>query len=319
MTKESLMREGTVWLPRSLSTMSHYFDTIFYVILWGSVFLFLAMFGVSVYFLVKYKRSSTNLKASGQLRHSTLLEVLWSGIPLILLMFIFAWGYDGYLKLVVPPQDAMEIRVTAKKWLWNFDYPGTSISLINELVVPVDTPVKIVMSSEDVIHSFFVPNFRIKKDVIPNRYTRVWFEATEVGTFQLFCTEFCGDGHSNMLADVKVLSQGDYQKWLKNGSSTDAIPLYELGEQLYKSKACFTCHSLDGSDTAGPSWKGIYETDRSFTDGSSTKADDNYLRQSIVNPGSKVLNGFAPVMPTFSGLLSDREIMALIEFIKAQK
>lgn len=190
---------------------------------------------------------------------------------------------------------------------------------MNEVVVPVNTPIKFLMTADDVLHSMFIPNMRVKKDIIPNHYTRLWFEATRTGTFQMFCTEYCGDGHSNMLATLTVLSHSEYQSWLQSSGGDEDLPLRELGQKLYTSKACNTCHSLDGSVKTGPSWKGIFSADRALGDGSSVKIDENYIRESIVNPQAKVVKGFAPVMPTYKGLLSDREINGLIEYIKTLK
>ena len=316
---ESLMDNGTFWLPESVSTVSGNVDTLFNFLMGLSVIVFLGIIGVGIYFLIKYRRTEKNKKASEQLIHSTALEISWTVIPLVICMFIFAWGYKDYLKLTVSPADAIEFQVTAKKWMWQFENPRTGAKSLNELVVPVNTPVQLIMTSEDVIHSFFVPNFRIKRDVIPNRYTQVWFEATKIGNFQVFCTEYCGDAHSNMMASIRVLSQSDYEEWLSNNNSGEDIPLEALGKKLYTAKACSTCHSLDGSSMIGPTWKGLYGTRRIFDDGSAIDVDDNYIRESIINPGARIVKGYPPVMPTYSGLLSDREISGLIEYIKTIK
>ncbi|MFT5171279.1 MAG: cytochrome c oxidase subunit 2 [Candidatus Marinamargulisbacteria bacterium] len=315
---ESLMDNGTLWFPRSVSTVSDSVDLLYYVILWGSVIGFVGILLVCLYFTFRYRRSDQNPKAKEHITENLTLELTWTVVPLILCMMIFVWGYKDYLRLVVSPDDAMEIHVTAKKWMWQFEYPKDGVITLGEMVVPVGQPVTLKMSSEDVIHSFFVPNFRIKRDVIPNRYTQVWFEATDVGDFHIFCTEFCGDGHSEMLATLRVVSHSDYQKWLKAGSgeADKGMPLAELGKKLYTSKACNTCHSLDGSSAVGPTWKGLYNSGREFNSGKTGKSDDNYIRESIVNPGAKVVKGFQPIMPSYSGLLSDREINAVIEFIK---
>ncbi|RAP35811.1 cytochrome c oxidase subunit II [Candidatus Marinamargulisbacteria bacterium SCGC AAA071-K20] len=316
---ENLIQKGSFWLPRPATQIAHDVDTLFYTILWFSVAIFLAMFIIGLVFVVKYKRTSTNTKAEKHVTHNNVAEILWTVIPLILLMIVFWWGYQDYLKLSVAPPNTMDIKVTGKKWFWSFNYPKEGINTLNEFVVPVNTPVRLIMASEDVIHSMFIPNFRVKKDVIPNRYTTVWFEASDIGIYQVFCTEYCGDGHSSMSAILKVMSQADYDRWLQsNGEDTDT-PLPELGKKLYTAKACNTCHSIDGSVKVGPSWKAIYNSDRQMADGSSVKADDNYIRESVVNPQAKVVKGFAPVMPAYAGLLSDREIDAIIEYIKSLK
>ena len=277
------------------------------------------MFIIGLMFIIKYKRTGAHVKAKKQVIHNDVIETAWTVIPLIVVMIIFWWGYKDYLKLSVSPPNTLDIKVMGKKWFWAFNYPKEGINTLNEFVVPVDTPIRLIMSSEDVLHSFYIPNFRVKKDVIPNRYTTVWFHAKDQGTYQIFCTEYCGDGHSEMLAVLKVVSYGEYEKWLKVSGEDTSTPLPELGKKLYTAKACNTCHSLDGSLKVGPSWKGIYNSPRALSDGTSVNADDNYIRESIVNPQTKVVKGCAPVMPTYAGLLSDREIDAIIEYIKSLK
>lgn len=213
----------------------------------------------------------------------------------------------------------MEIRVTGKKWLWQFEYPKEGVQSMGEFVVPVNQPVKLIMTSDDVLHSFYLPNFRQKRDVLPNRYTRLWFKPNREGVFQVFCTEFCGDGHSVMLATLRVVSNEEYKAWLKDNSSTEDIALKDLGPMLYTKNSCNTCHSTDGSPASGPSWKGIYGAERALTDGSVVTIDDDYIAESIVNPKEKVVAGYQPIMPTYKGLLTDREITAIIEYIKTLK
>jgi cytochrome c oxidase subunit 2 len=316
MKTEQLVGHG--WFPAAATDAASGPDSLFYFILIGSIIIFAGILYALIHFLIKYKRKSPNQLASGQLVHQPLLEISWTVIPFILVTIVFFWGYKDFLKMSIPPVDSMEVRVTGKKWLWQIDYPRYGVKTVGELVVPVNQPVKLVMSSEDVIHSFFIPNMRVKRDVIPNRYTRLWFEANRTGTFQVFCTEYCGDGHSQMLATLRVVSQEEFKDWLKAGSSGGDLPLPELGAKVYTKYACNTCHSLDGATSVGPTWKGLYGSNRPLTSGSA-KADDNYLRESIVNPKAKIVAGYAPVMPAFAGLLSDREIDGVIEFIKAQK
>jgi len=316
---ESLMGHGSFWLPRSASTVSDNTDLLYNVIMWGSTLLFIAIIAVGIYFVIKYRRTSANMKAEKHVIHNTTLELSWTIIPLILVMIIFVWGYKDYLKLSIPPADSMVINVTGKKWFWQFNYPKEGKNMLNEVVVPQGRPVKLVMTSEDVIHSFYVPNFRVKKDVVPNRYSIVWFEAKDTGVFQVFCTEYCGDGHSGMMATLRVLSQSDYDKWLVESELSEDIPLDQLGKKLFETKACVTCHSVDGSAKVGPTWKGLFGHHVDLANGQSVEADENYLRESMVAPNAKVVKGFAPVMPTYAGLLKDKEIAALIEYIKTLK
>jgi cytochrome c oxidase subunit 2 len=316
---ESLISNGSFWLPGSYSTVSDSVDYLFNGIYWMSLIGTLAIVGIVLYFTVKYLRSPNNQIAKKQVKDNHVLEFAWTIIPFFILMFIFYKGFDGYLNLVVAPENTIEMRATAKKWVWVFENPTNGVKTINELFVPKGVPVKLVMSSEDVLHSFYVPNFRVKKDVLPNKYTNIWFEATKAGVFQIFCTEFCGDGHSDMLATLTVLEPEDYEKWLSKAGSTDDVPLLELGEKLYESKGCNACHSIDGSAKVGPSWFALYAKPRDVASGKSVTADDNYIRESIVNPGKEVVKGYQNVMPSYSGLLTDREINAIIEYIKTLK
>ena len=307
-------------MPAGASTFSSGIDSLFNFIVWGSTLLFFAIVAITLYFIVKYRRRHAGHNYNGpHVTHNTFLELAWTVPPLILVTIIFYWGFSDFLKMSVAPQNGEEIRVVGKKWLWQFEYKNGTKTL-GELVVPVNTPIKLIMSSEDVIHSFYVPNFRIKRDVLPNRYTTQWFQAKRVGNFQVFCTEYCGDGHSEMLASVRVLSHKDYVKWLKEaGSVSPDMPLDQVGEKVYAAKACITCHSIDGSAKTGPTWKGLFGSTRKLVGGTSVVADENYIRESIKNPAAKVVEGFGPVMPPYEGLLSDREIDGVIEYIKKLK
>ncbi len=315
---ESLVSSGSLWFPERINKEAGTVDNLYNFILYASLILFVGILAVLWHFVKKYKRTPDNLKAAAHVTENHKLEIVWSVLPLILCGVIFVWGYIGFLKISVPPANAMEIHVVGKKWLWQFEYPNGT-KTIGELVVPVNESVKLIMTSEDVIHSFFVPNFRIKRDVIPNRYSRVWFNAVRTGNFQIFCTEFCGDGHSDMLGTVRVLTAEGYRAWLKDANSGSDLPLDQLGEKVYTSKGCNACHSIDGSAKSGPTWKGLFGKLRPCTDGSNNMADENYIKESILKPQSKVVKGFEPVMPTFAGLLNDREIDGVIAYIKKLK
>ena len=222
-----------------------------------------------------------------------------------------------------PPKDAVDITVTGKQWLWTFEYYNGKKTL-NELYVRQNMPVRMVMRADDVLHSFFVPAFRVKQDLIPGRYTQLWFTPTKIGTFDIFCAEYCGTGHSAMLGRVIVLSPEAYDIW-ENGVGTDgdgavaSLPPAELGEKVYKGKGCNACHSVDGSVVLGPSFKGLYGREGALEDGSSYTADENYIMKSILEPQEEVVKGFQPVMPSFKGILSDDEITALIAYMKTLK
>jgi len=306
---------GTFWLPEATSTVAGDVDALFYFILWASVFFFLLIVGLSVYFIIKYRRRADRQQATSHLK----LEVIWTVIPIILVFVVFLWGFNAFMKLQIVPRDATEIKVTGRQWMWLFDYPDGSNS-INELVVPVDQPIKLLMSSEDVIHSFYVPQFRIKQDVLPNRYTVAWFEANRTGTYDIYCAEFCGDSHSQMLGTVRVVSPEDYTAYLEGGGAAGEggeMSLVSLGEQLYTSQACYTCHSVDGSANVGPTFQDLFGHEVTMMDGSTVLADENYLRESILNPQANIVEGFQPVMPTFQGLLSERQLDALVAYIKS--
>jgi cytochrome c oxidase subunit 2 len=268
--------------------------------------------------VVKYRRRGEDTLTTG-VAHNTTLEVLWTVIPTVLVMVIFVWGFKSFIKFYVAPKDALEVKVTGQKWFWSFDYPAGA-NTVNELTVPVGKPIKLLMSSKDVLHSFYVPNFRIKRDVLPNRYQVAWFEATQVGEYQIFCTEYCGKGHSEMLGKVKVVSETDFNKWLESSSGMgEGLSLEEFGAQLYKSKACVTCHTLDGKKLVGPSFLGLFGRQEAMTDGQRFVADENYIRESILDPRAHIVNGYDPVMPTYQGILKDRQIDALIAYIKTLK
>lgn len=293
-------------------------DSLYMFLFWLSAFLFVGIASALGWFVWKYRRRGA-ASPTPAMTHNNKLEAVWTIGPLLILICIFFWGFHGYIEASVPPGDAMEIQVTAKKWLWQFEYPS-GVRTINEVHIPVGKPVKFIMTSEDVIHSFFVPTARIKQDVLPNRYTELWFTPTEPGMHRLFCAEYCGKGHSDMLAKVWVDDEAKYKDWVENGGDEGKnMPLAEFGKLLYDSRGCATCHSLDGSSGQGPSFKGIFGHQVKFNDGKSATVDENYVRESMLQPQAKIVAGFEGIMPTFQGLLREREINALVEFIKAQK
>jgi cytochrome c oxidase subunit II len=315
----SLMNDGSFWFPGSYSTFSDLVDIQYNAILWLSILFTVAIVFIVLLFTFRYKKSKKNNVAFSQIVHNGKLEFLWTFIPFLIVMAIFYWGFKDYLKLTVSPDNPLEVHVVGKKWFWTFEYPQDGIKSINELVVPVGEPVKLVMTSDDVLHSLFIPNFRVKRDLVPNRYSNIWFEANKTGNYLALCTEYCGDAHSNMYADIKVVTRSDYENWKKSSNSSDDLTLPKLGEKLYKSKGCNACHSIDGSMKIGPSWKGSYGVNREFDVGEKHIVDENYLRESIVYPAKKIVKGYQNVMPSYAGLLTDREINGIIEYIKTLK
>jgi cytochrome c oxidase subunit 2 len=309
--------------PKQVSSFAHDIDNLFFFIFYASVVLFLIVVIGMMYLAIKYRfKKGDEVRLTSSLDHNTFLEVLFFVIPLILVTITFVWGIRSYLNMLIVPDDAIEIKVTGQSWFWTFDYPEGG-STLNELVVPVETPIKIVLSSTDVLHSFYIPVMRAKMDVLPNRYNVMWFDANQAGEYEIFCTEYCGTGHSNMNAKVIVMPQKMYEVWLAEaGSADDDLPLEELGAKLYSKKACNTCHTLDGTALVGPSYlqtSQMWGQERVFDDGSSAIIDENYVRSSILEPQIQIVAGYQGVMPTYQGLLNDRELDALIAFLKTLK
>ncbi len=297
--------------PESASTMAGEVDALYFFALGVSAFFSLLIAFFIFFFFVKYKRAHTG-EIGVPLHGSVALEITWSVIPLIITMVLFGWGAKVFLDLTSPPTDAREYWVTGKQWMWKIQHPEGQRE-INELHVPKGQPIKMTMTSEDVIHSFFIPAFRIKQDVLPGRYTTVWFEATETGTFHLFCTEYCGTEHSQMIGSVVVMEPEDYQTWLAGGP---AQPPVAAGRALFARYACDTCHS-ENNTGRGPSLHGIAGQEVTVAGGRSLARDDNYLRESILNPGAKLVAGFSPLMPTFQGQINEEGVMQLIAYIKS--
>ena len=333
---------NTPGLPIRGTDIATKWDALYNFLVALSIFFFVLVIGAMLFFVFKY-RAKPGVKTKYIADHH-LLEGVWTFVPFVLLMVIFVWGYALYNKMVTAPSDAMEVRVVGKQWLWQFQYDDGRTTT-NELYVPVNQPVKLVMTSTDVLHSFFIPNFRVKQDVVPGMYSSVWFEATVPGKHQVFCTEYCGAAHSAMLAQVIALNPEDWQSWKRGkkllaaaevgsarqvNDSTDKTPLsssapqltlVEQGKSHFHAKGCVACHSPDGSPKGnlGPTLKGVFGAERPLVSGATVKADDNYIRESIENPTAKVVKGFNPVMPTFKGQVSETEMNALIAYIKSLK
>lgn len=321
---------GTYWMPQqaSKSTTDHV-DWMFYAILGLSIFCFVAITIAVLYLTWRYRHREGHTSEPST-AHDNVLEVVWTVIPSIICVFIFIGGWKGYLNMTTSPGDAMEINVVGMKWNWTFTYnKGLETIQRPELHVPVGKPVKLVMRSEDVLHSFYIPAFRTKQDVIPNRYSYLWFEAETPGVYRVYCTEYCGDAHSEMKTKVVVHERGGYEKWLNEEYEKDQVDCREFegqerqdcyvsqGEKIYESKGCKQCHSLDGSAGTGPTFQGMWGQSRNFTDGTSGVVDENYVRESVLDPMAKIRSGFSPVMPTFKGKLKDKDIDALNNWMKA--
>lgn len=305
---------ASVFAPTDATKIASEWDSLYKFLLISSLVACVLLLGGMTYFVTKYRRKTNNDKTP-YISHNTMLEFIWSFIPLVMFLVMFAWGWSLYHDMKSPPKNAKEVHVYGQQWLWQFEYKNGK-KLNNEFVVPVGEPVKLIMTSKDVVHSFYVPSFRIKQDVIPGRYTDLWFQAEKMGEFHVFCAEYCGLDHSKMLAKLKVVSLADYEKWLGTANEIAGGP----GAQLYNEKGCVACHSLDGSPKVGPTFKGLFGKASVFDDGTELKADENYIRESIVSPTAKTVKGFPKgVMPSFQGQLSEEDMTAIIEFIKNQK
>lgn len=308
----------TFWLPEKASTFVDLVDPGFMLFYWISVFFFVLICALIIAFTIKYIRRRPDQLASAQITHNLKIELAWTLIPLCIVIALFFVGMSGYLKMRIPPASYMQVNIKGQKWSWSFEYPSGAVN--DTLVVPVNTPVKLVMTSKDVIHSFYVPAFRIKTDVQPNRYTSQWFQATRTGVFQVECTQYCGTRHSYMLTAVKVLEVDAYKEWLAVASDPGkGLTPEKFGEVLYQKRGCNACHSIDGSPSTGPTWKGIYGRKEQITGGGTIIVDDAYIHESIWDPSAKVVLGFQPVMPTFKGTLGEREVMAIISYMKTLK
>ena len=301
------------WLPKASSTLAGQVDAAYNWALYNAYFWFALVMAVAAYFVWKYRRRGPD-DVTSTVAHNTTIEIVWTVIPTAIVIGLFFAGLWPYLSAAVPPKDAMEVQVTAQKWAWTFTYANGTVSPGN-LVVPRGKPVKLVMSSTDVIHSFYVPEFRIKQDVLPGMYTTTWFEATNVEETAVECTEYCGKDHSAMLATVKVLEPAQFNQWLENGGEDKPLPPAEKGKNLFSQWACNSCHSIDGTKGVGPSLKGLFGKTEELADGT-VKADENYLRESILLSTAKVVKGYAPVMPVFQGQIKDDHVDALIAYIK---
>jgi cytochrome c oxidase subunit 2 len=308
------------WMPLDASVTVRAVDWLYDFLYWMSVISSVIILGAMAYFCVKYRAKSrkANEVPEKSADHSTALEIAWSILPMFVVVAIFVWGFQGFVDLRTPPKGAMEIRATGQKWKWLFNYPGGMTD--DTLHVPIDRPVRMVINSVDVLHSLFIPNFRVKMDAVPGRYTELWFQATKTGEFPVFCAEYCGTSHSDMMTRVVVHPPGGYEKWIESQSAEMLkLPPVELGKLLYEKQGCATCHTVDGSPKIGPTWKGTFGKQEQLADGSSVTVDENYIRESIVDPNAKIVQGFVPSMPTYQGKLKDKELDGIIAYIKSLK
>lgn len=324
------MSLGMRFLPAA-STGAERFESFFDVYLVIGTLLFVATLGACFYFVFKYKRKTENdhtpYIAGNYIVEFTsiFLIAMWAAV-------FFLWGWHDYKDLISPRQDEYEINVIGQQWNWQIQYTNGK-NLTNEMYVPINKPVKLIMTSKDVLHSFYVPAFRNKADTVPGQFTTLRFEANKIGTYHLFCAEFCGTAHSKMIGKVHVVSQDDFKKWLDgayvapkeeafsqiNDKPLANLSLAELGKKVYQEKSCNTCHSINGARVIGPSFKGLFGSEVELIGGEKVSVDENYVRESIMDPMKKIVKGYSPSMPTFRGMLSDEEVNQLIAYMKTLK
>ena len=292
-------------------------NRVFFYLLAITVFLLGLITFLMIYFVIRYHRKRN--PQPSDVKENTWLEVIWTVVPTLLVLTMFYYGWTGFNFLKKAPEDAMKVRVIARQWSWLFEYENGLKS--TELKVPVGKPVKLLLTSQDVIHSFYAPAFRIKQDVVPGMENSLWFEPTAAGAYDVFCSQYCGLQHAKMLTHIVVLPEEEFNRWYQAGKELEAkIP--SLGPQLFREKGCEVCHSIDGTPRIGPTVKGLFgKTVTALTGGKERKvmADEVYLRRSILEPNADVVVGFPPIMPSQKGLLTDQEIDALIRYLKELK
>lgn len=298
--------------PTQASAMAPHVDALYFYLLAVSAFFSTLIAVLVVVFAIKYRRRSEDEFPANN-PGSLTLELIWTVLPLLITLTFFAWGARIYFRMNRPPNDAMQVYVVAKQWMWKIQHLD-GVREINELHVPLGRPVRMTMTSEDVIHSFFVPAFRMKRDVVPGRYSTVWFRATKPGDFHLFCSQYCGTSHSAMIGTVHVMEAPAFQEWLAGGSGSESLA--SAGAKLFAQHACNTCHRND-SLARGPNLEGLFGKPVHLQNGQTIIADEQYIRESILLPQAKLVAGFQPLMPTFQGLISEEGLLQLVAYIKS--
>ncbi|HXW03637.1 MAG TPA: cytochrome c oxidase subunit II [Vicinamibacterales bacterium] len=300
------------FFPTQASAQSGQVDALYFFMVAVTAFFSLLIAGLIVLFAIKYRRRD-DAEVGAAIHGSLALELVWTIIPLGIVMVMFGWGAKVFFDLYRAPAGAMEVFVVGKQWMWKVQHMDGQRE-INELHVPVGRPVKLVMGSEDVIHSFYIPAFRVKADVIPGRYNTLWFQATRPGRYHLFCAEYCGTKHSGMIGSVVAMEPDEFQAWLGGGPAEDS-PV-SAGAKLFQDLVCITCHS-GASGAPGPSLANVFGHEVQLADGSTVVADEAYIRESIVNPQAKIVAGYPPTMPTFQGLVTEEQLLQLIAYVRS--
>ena len=300
-------------VPESASTLSWKVDALYFYLSGVTLFFALLISTVLIFFVIRYRRR-TPYEIPRPIAGSHKLETLWTIIPFVIAMTMFGWGAQVYFQQYRPPTNAIEVYVVGKQWMWKLQH-ATGQREINQLHVPVGRKIKLIMTSEDVIHDFFVPAFRTKMDVVPGKYTTLWFEATTPGTYHLFCAEYCGMNHSGMTGSIIVMEPREFDNWL-SGNAGSGTPATQ-GQQLFQSLGCASCHGANGEGGRGPTLAGVFGTKTQLQTGESVPVDEGYVRESILNPQAKLVAGFGAIMPTFQGQISEDQLLQLVAFIKS--
>lgn len=309
------MKTGLYWTLEQASTFAHEVDLLFIFIFAVCGIFALLIASLVVFMAARFRHSAENDKGPEEVHESVILELIWTAIPLGLALFMFAWGAKVYVQEARPPADTIDIAVVGKQWMWKAQHPDGKKE-INELHVPVGRPVKLILTSEDVIHSFYVPAFRLKMDAVPGRYTTAWFEPSRVGEYHLFCAEYCGTKHAGMIGRVTVMPEAQYERWLSSlGAGDDMLSLSQRGEKLFERYGCRSCHSGD-SGARGPNLKGLYGKSVILQDGRVVTADETYMRESIVAPMAKIVKGYEAIMPMFATQIDEDSMMAIVAYLK---
>jgi cytochrome c oxidase subunit 2 len=299
--------------PARASASANNLDALFIFLLIVTGLVTIMIFVLIIIFAVKYHHRQNQVPTP--IEGSIALEATWSIVPFGIFLVIFVWGAVLYFQERTPPQGSMEIYVVAKQWMWKLEHVEGQRE-INELHVPVNRDVKLIMTSQDVIHSFFIPAFRVKQDVLPGRYTTLWFHATRPGTYHLFCAEYCGTSHSGMIGQIVVMQPADYQAWLSGGGAEGSMA--STGQKLFQELGCSSCHRSD-TQGRGPNLVGVFGKPVLLEDGRTIVADEDYVRESILTPGAKLVSGFKNIMPSFQGVVSEEQLLSLVAYVKSMQ
>jgi cytochrome c oxidase subunit 2 len=307
------MQSWVPFVPDSASTMSWKVDAVYFYLSGVTLFFTLLISAILVFFVIRYRRR-TPYEIPRPIAGSHKLETLWTVIPFLISMTIFGWAAKVYFDQSSPPKNAMEVYVVGKQWMWKIQH-STGQREINELHVPIGKKIKLIMTTEDVIHDFFVPAFRVKSDVVPGKYTTLWFEATKTGKFDFYCAEYCGMNHSGMIGSVVVMESREFDNWL-SGNTSNTTPAV-AGQQLFQTLGCVSCHGATGEGGRGPALSGLFGRETQLVGGQKITADEAYIRESILNPQAQLVDGFGPIMPTFQGQISEDQLVQLLAYIKS--